>query len=178
MIAKKQEMPKNFDFTEAETRLYDWWEKNGWFKPEARPDDAEPFVISMPPPNVTGKLHIGHALFTSLEDLMTRYERMRGKAALWVPGTDHAGIATQLQVEKQLADEGLSRFDVGREGTKHVAFGYGIHFCLGAPLARLEGAVAVNTLVNRLPDMRLDTDQLVWRHDVAIRSLQRLPVRF
>jgi valyl-tRNA synthetase len=95
--------------------LYQWWEKNGWFKPEVAPADAEPFVISMPPPNVTGALHIGHALFTTLEDLMIRYERMRGKAALWVPGTDHAGIATQLQVEKMLRDEGTSREEVGRE---------------------------------------------------------------
>lgn len=110
-----REMPANFNFAEAEKRLYDWWEANGWFKPEAAPDDAEAFVISMPPPNVTGALHIGHALFCSLEDLMTRYERMRGKAALWLPGTDHAGIATQLQVEKALAEEGLTRFDIGRE---------------------------------------------------------------
>ena len=69
----------------------------------------------MPPPNVTGVLHLGHALFASLQDLMTRYERMRGKAALWLPGTDHAGIATQLQVEKMLRDEGTSRHDIGRE---------------------------------------------------------------
>lgn len=110
-----KQMPKNFDFAEAEARLYAWWEENGWFKPEVAPDDAEPFVISMPPPNVTGALHIGHALFVSLEDLMTRYERMRGKAALWVPGTDHAGIATQLQVEKMLRDEGTSREEVGYE---------------------------------------------------------------
>lgn len=112
---KRKVMPKNFDFKEAEMRLYDWWEQNGWFKPEVAEKDAESYVISMPPPNVTGSLHIGHALFTSLEDLMIRYERMRGKAALWLPGTDHAGIATQLQVEKELAKEGLSRFDIGRE---------------------------------------------------------------
>ena len=111
----KREMPKNFDFQEAEPRLYAWWEENGWFKPEAAPDDAEPFVISIPPPNVTGALHLGHALFVSLQDLMIRYERMRGKAALWVPGTDHAGIATQLQVEKLLRSEGTSRQEVGRE---------------------------------------------------------------
>ena len=115
MTATKRQMPKNFDFAEGEKRIYDWWEENGWFKPEARPDDAEPFVISMPPPNVTGVLHIGHALFSTLEDLMIRYERMRGKAALWVPGTDHAGIATQLQVEKMLQEEGTSRHDIGRE---------------------------------------------------------------
>jgi valyl-tRNA synthetase len=110
-----KEMPKTFDFAEAEPRLYEYWEKNGWFKPEAAPADAEPYVISMPPPNVTGALHMGHALFAALEDLMIRYERMRGKAALWVPGVDHAGIATQLQVEKMLRDEGTSREEVGRE---------------------------------------------------------------
>ncbi|MBN2303412.1 MAG: valine--tRNA ligase [Anaerolineae bacterium] len=109
-----QEMPKTFDYTEAESRLYQFWETNGWFKPEVHPD-AEPFVISIPPPNVTGALHNGHAMFVSLEDLMIRYERMRGKAALWVPGSDHAGIATQLQVEKLLREEGTSREAVGRE---------------------------------------------------------------
>ena len=108
-------MPKTFDFKEAEQRIYTWWEENGWFKPEVAPDDAEPFVISMPPPNVTGVLHLGHALFVSLEDLMIRYERMHGKAALWVPGVDHAGIATQLQVEKLLQSEGTSREAVGYE---------------------------------------------------------------
>lgn len=109
------QMPKNFDYTEAEARLYSWWESQGYFKPECAAPDAEAFVISMPPPNVTGALHIGHALFSTLEDLMIRYERMRGKAALWVPGTDHASIATQLQVEKLLIDEGTTREEVGRE---------------------------------------------------------------
>ena len=112
-------MPRNFDFAEAEPRLYQWWLDNGWFKPETAAADAEPFVISMPPPNVTGNLHIGHALFTALEDLMIRYERMRGKAALWLPGTDHAGIATQLQVENMLRDEGTSREEVGYEEFLH-----------------------------------------------------------
>ena len=98
------DMPKTYDFTAAEQRLYDWWEENGWFKPEAANPDAEPFVISIPPPNVTGVLHQGHALFVTLEDLMIRYQRMPGRAALWVPGTDHAGIATQLQVERKLRE--------------------------------------------------------------------------
>ena len=95
--------------------LYHWWQEKGWFKPEMRRRPTpSPIVISMPPPNVTGSLHIGHALFTALEDLMIRYERMRGKAALWLPGTDHAGIATQLQVEKTAGqDQGTSR-DAGR----------------------------------------------------------------
>jgi valyl-tRNA synthetase len=110
-----REMPKNFDFKEAEERLYVWWEQNGWFKPEIASEDAEPFVISMPPPNVTGALHVGHALGASIQDLMIRYERMRGKSELWVPGTDHAGIATQLQVEKLLREEGTSREEVGRK---------------------------------------------------------------
>lgn len=109
------DMPKAYDFESTEERLYEWWEKQGWFKPEARPDDAEPFVISIPPPNVTGQLHMGHVMFVALEDLMIRHARMQGKAALWVPGTDHAGIATQLQVEKALRDEGTSRQAVGRE---------------------------------------------------------------
>ncbi len=110
-----QEMPKTFNFAEAEPRLYEYWEQHGWFKPEVASNDAEPFVIAIPPPNVTGALHLGHAMFVSLEDMMIRYERMRGKAALWIPGTDHAGIATQLQVEKMLRDEGTDREKVGRE---------------------------------------------------------------
>ncbi len=112
------EMPKTFNFAEAEPRLYKRWEDEHWFKPEVHPD-GEPFVISIPPPNVTGALHNGHAMFVSLEDLMIRYERMRGKASLWVPGSDHAGIATQLQVEKLLISEGTSREQVGREEFLH-----------------------------------------------------------
>ncbi len=108
-------LAKNFDFREAEARLYEWWENNGYFKPESATSATKPYVISMPPPNVTGALHNGHAMFVSLEDLMMRYARMKGRAALWVPGTDHAGIATQLQVEKMLRDEGTSRDEVGRE---------------------------------------------------------------
>ncbi|MFN7210816.1 MAG: class I tRNA ligase family protein, partial [Aggregatilineales bacterium] len=110
-----QEMPKTFDYHEAEPRLYRYWEQNGWFKPECAPPDAKPFVIAIPPPNVTGELHLGHAMFVSVEDLMIRYERMRGKAALWIPGTDHAGIATQLMVERLLQEEGTSREAIGRE---------------------------------------------------------------
>ncbi len=108
-------MPKAYDFEATEQRLYQWWEENGWFKPEARPETAEPFVIAIPPPNVTGELHMGHVIFVALEDLMTRHARMQGKAALWVPGVDHAGIATQLQVEMMLRKEGTSRQEVGRD---------------------------------------------------------------
>ncbi|UCG23733.1 MAG: valine--tRNA ligase [Chloroflexota bacterium] len=109
------DMPKAYDFHSTEKRIYAWWENNGWFKPEIQPEDAEPFVISIPPPNVTGELHQGHALTVAVEDLMIRRARMQGFAALWVPGTDHAGIATQLQIEKRLSEEGLSREEIGRE---------------------------------------------------------------
>jgi len=114
--ASQTEMSKAYDFRSVEERLYKWWHGNGWFKPEsARDRAAKPFVISIPPPNVTGELHLGHAMFVSVEDLMIRYHRMRGERTLWVPGTDHAGIATQLQVEKALAREGLRRDQIGRE---------------------------------------------------------------
>lgn len=109
------EMPKTYDPGASERRIYDWWEQSGYFKPEVAGEEAEPFVISIPPPNITGELHVGHAMFVSLEDAMVRYKRMRGYAALWVPGYDHAGIATQLQVEKMLAREGTRRQDIGRD---------------------------------------------------------------
>jgi valyl-tRNA synthetase len=109
------QMPKVYDFRATEERIYHWWEENGWFKPEMAGPNAEPFVISIPPPNVTGELHLGHAMFVSLQDLMVRFHRMQGHAALWVPGTDHAGIATQLQVEKALREAGTSRTAIGRE---------------------------------------------------------------
>jgi len=99
---------------ETEQRLYRWWEERGYFTPKID-WSKKPFVISMPPPNVTGGLHMGHAMFVTLEDLMTRYHRMKGDPTLWLPGTDHAGIATQLQVEKELAKEGKTRWDLGRE---------------------------------------------------------------
>ncbi|MCO5186997.1 MAG: valine--tRNA ligase [Anaerolineae bacterium] len=109
-------MPKAYDFKSTEERLYLWWEEKGWFKPECRPTDAKPYVISIPPPNVTGALHMGHAMFVSLEDLMIRRARMQGYAALWVPGSDHAGIATQLQVEKHLLRTlEMTREEIGRE---------------------------------------------------------------
>ncbi len=109
-------MPKAYDFKQTEERIYQWWEENGWFKPEVAPADAETFTIAIPPPNVTGALHQGHALFVALEDLMIRRARMQGKAALWIPGTDHAGIATQLQVEKMLLHElEMTRQEIGRE---------------------------------------------------------------
>ncbi len=115
------EIPKTYDFKETEERIYRWWEESGFFHPANEPGSPgfdphkKPFVISIPPPNVTGELHLGHTLFVSMEDLMIRYHRMKGVPTLWVPGTDHAGIATQLQVEKMLAAEGKRRDELGRE---------------------------------------------------------------
>ena len=111
----QKEMAKAYEPKTFETPIYEWWESKGFFKPEIAGPDATPFVISIPPPNVTGELHLGHAMFVGLEDLMIRYQRMKGRAALWVPGADHAGIATQLQVERLLLREGTSREEVGRE---------------------------------------------------------------
>jgi valyl-tRNA synthetase len=108
-------LDKTFDPKTAEPRLYAAWEASGGFAPTDDPA-AEPFSIVIPPPNVTGSLHIGHALNNTLQDVLIRFERMRGKAALWLPGTDHAGIATQMVVERQLAETGnQSRRDLGRE---------------------------------------------------------------
>ena len=114
-------LPKTYDFSHTEARIYAMWDEMGYFKPHNDPNqvgfdpDIKPFVISIPPPNVTGELHLGHAMFVSMEDLMIRYHRMKGFSTLWVPGTDHAGIATQLQVEKALAKEGKTREEIGRE---------------------------------------------------------------
>ena len=107
------ELPKTFDPAEIEARWYTHWENEGLFRPE-RPD-AEPYTIVNPPPNVTGSLHIGHALDNTLQDIMIRYERLRGKDALWVVGTDHAGIATQMVVERQLEAKQDKRTNYSRE---------------------------------------------------------------
>ena len=110
-----EDMATQYQPMEVEQRLYDWWEQSGYFKPA--PDNGkECFVISMPPPNVTGKLHMGHAMFVALEDIMARFQRMRGRPTLWLPGTDHAGIATQMLVERALRTEGIERKELGREG--------------------------------------------------------------
>jgi len=112
-------LEKTFDPKTAEPRLYAAWEASGAFRPElalARNPDAQPFCMVIPPPNVTGSLHVGHALNNTLQDILARFHRMRGAAVLWVPGVDHAGIATQMVVERQLAAEGnIGRRDLGRD---------------------------------------------------------------
>jgi valyl-tRNA synthetase len=107
------ELPKTFDPAQIEARWYSRWESEGLFRP-AR-DDAEPWTIVMPPPNVTGSLHIGHALDITLQDILTRHARLQGKDALWVVGTDHAGIATQMVVERDLESQSVKRAEMGRE---------------------------------------------------------------
>jgi len=111
------QIPKTYDPHTTEQRIYQWWESSGYFKPRRTPENAKrpPFVISMPPPNVTGALHLGHALTATLEDIMIRYHRMLGDETLWVPGEDHAGIATQAVVERELAKECKDRQQLGRE---------------------------------------------------------------
>jgi valyl-tRNA synthetase len=106
-------IPKAYEPQAVEQRLYRWWEESGFFKPRPNPGRT-PFVISMPPPNVTGALHLGHAITATLEDIMIRYHRMRGDPTLWVPGEDHAGIATQAVVEREIAKEGIDRHQLGR----------------------------------------------------------------
>ena len=111
----KKELPKVYEPQEAEGRIYQRWEENGCFRGHRDPK-RKPFTIVMPPPNVTGQLHMGHAMDDSLQDMLIRYKRMQGYAALYLPGTDHAGIATQVKVEEELRNnEGLSRYDLGRE---------------------------------------------------------------
>jgi valyl-tRNA synthetase len=106
------QLEKTYDFSSVEGRLYEWWDRSGYFRPRGK---GEPFVISMPPPNITGELHLGHAITTATEDLMIRYNRMKGVPTLWVPGSDHASIATELQLKKQLESEGTSASEIGRE---------------------------------------------------------------
>ena len=111
----KKELPKVYEPQEVESRVYRTWEENGCFRGRRDPS-KKPFTIVMPPPNVTGQLHMGHAMDDSLQDMLIRYKRMQGYAALYLPGTDHAGIATQVKVEEELRkNEGLSRYDLGRE---------------------------------------------------------------
>ncbi len=114
-------MPKAWSHHEAEEALYEWWLANGFFRPEQQIESgladptAAPFVVSMPPPNVTGILHLGHAITNAVEDALIRYRRMTGVPTLWVPGSDHAGIATQNVVERALAKQGTDRHALGRE---------------------------------------------------------------
>jgi valyl-tRNA synthetase len=115
MITMIKDLPSTYDPEKAEKDWYSFWEENGYFHADET-DDREPFSIVIPPPNVTGSLHMGHALNNTLQDILARWKRMQGCSVLWMPGTDHAGIATQNVVEKLLAGEGTSKDELGREG--------------------------------------------------------------
>jgi len=110
----KAELPKIYNSQEVESRWYQWWDSKGFFRADAK-SDRPPFVMVMPPPNVTGSLHMGHMLNNTVHDVIARRKRMQGFNVLWLPGMDHAGIATQNVVERELRKEGLSRHDLGRE---------------------------------------------------------------
>src|SRR3954469_15389560 len=114
------ELPKQYDHSAAQERWFRFWESSGYFHSEPDPERKKfpkgPFTIVIPPPNVTGALHLGHALNNSLQDILIRFKRMQGYNTLWMPGTDHAGIATQAVVERRLLqEEKKTRHDVGRE---------------------------------------------------------------
>lgn len=126
VVNKGRGLGGSYDPAAFESDIYRWWEASQCFLPDARGGSSEdiigasssekkkPYVLPMPPPNVTGRLHMGHAIFVALQDVLARFHRMRGRPVLWLPGTDHAGIATQLQVEKLLRSEGTTREEVGR----------------------------------------------------------------
>src|SRR5688572_5685732 len=107
------EIPKTFEFSSAEERWYDFWNKQGFFR--SVPDDREPYTIVIPPPNVTGVLHMGHMLNNTIQDVLVRRARMLGKNACWVPGTDHASIATEAKVVALLKEKGINKKDLSRE---------------------------------------------------------------
>lgn len=110
-----KELPKTYDPSASEEKLYKFWNDSGFFNAEVD-ENKKPFTIVIPPPNVTGQLHMGHAFDETLQDILIRFKRMQGYSALWMPGTDHAGIATQIKVEENLRkEEGLTRYDLGRE---------------------------------------------------------------
>ena len=109
-----KQLDKTYDPGAVEDRLYEFWEKSGYFT--AKPDKTKkPYTIVMPPPNITGQLHMGHALDNTLQDILIRYKRMQGYSALWVPGTDHASIATEAKIVAAMAEEGLTKEGIGRE---------------------------------------------------------------
>jgi valyl-tRNA synthetase len=109
-----QQLPKVYDPQTVEEKWYRFWVEKNYFHAEVE-REKKPFAIVIPPPNVTGKLHLGHALNNTLQDILVRYHRMKGDNTMWIPGTDHAGIATQVKVEEELAKEGKSRYELGRE---------------------------------------------------------------
>ena len=119
----KTDIPTTYDPKQMEERIYQFWLDGGYFHAQPDPDpDREHFVIMMPPPNITGTLHIGHALDSAIQDILIRSKRMQGANACWIPGTDHASIATEAKVVASLAKQGLTKADVGRDGFLRIAW--------------------------------------------------------
>mgnify|MGYP002610735790 CR=1 FL=1 len=119
-MAEKKTLAKVYDPSEVEDRIYDFWLKGGWFHAEAHAKDEngvekKPYTVVMPPPNITGQLHMGHALDNTLQDILIRWRRMQGYEALWMPGTDHASIATEAKIVEAMKKEGITKEDIGRE---------------------------------------------------------------
>lgn len=110
-----KELPKTYDPTQTENRIYQFWLDGGYFHAEPDPE-KEPFTVVIPPPNITGQLHLGHAMDETLQDILIRYKRMQGYCALWVPGTDHASIATEAKIVAAMKEEGITKDDIGRDG--------------------------------------------------------------
>jgi valyl-tRNA synthetase len=111
-MQQDKDLPKAYEPGQVEDRVYEFWLKKGYFTPRID-RGRKPFTVIMPPPNVTGELHLGHALPATIEDIIVRWHRMKGEVTLWLPGFDHAGIATQVVIERQLAVEGLTKHDLG-----------------------------------------------------------------
>ena len=109
-----KELAKAYEPAEFENRIYDFWMNNGFFHAEID-KDKKPYTIVMPPPNITGQLHMGHALDNTLQDILIRFKRMQGYSALWLPGTDHASIATEAKIVEAMRKEGITKEDIGRE---------------------------------------------------------------
>ena len=110
----RNDLPKVYNPQDVEKRIYAQWESAGCFR-GVRDPKKKPYTIAMPPPNVTGQLHMGHAVDNTMQDILTRFKRMQGYAALWVPGTDHAAIATEAKIVEAMREEGLTKQDLGRD---------------------------------------------------------------
>ena len=111
----RKELAKTYDPKSFEDRIYQFWTDGGYFTAERDPEKT-PYTIVIPPPNITGQLHMGHALDETLQDILIRYKKLQGYSALWIPGTDHASIATEAKIVAAMREEGISKEDVGRDG--------------------------------------------------------------
>lgn len=119
----RKELEKTYSPKDFEDRLYKYWEEGGFFKAE-RDQKKTPYTIVMPPPNITGQLHMGHALDCTLQDILIRFKRMQGYSALWLPGTDHAALATEAKIVAAMKEEGVTKYQLGRDGFMERAWAW------------------------------------------------------